>query len=103
LNRLQDEVNFGVEVWDRLNAFPTDLLVRLHAQLGGGDPQHGVLGERNTDRGDFVLGLRQMLSAAREELLTARSERGVDPELVDRLVRRLDLYSLPALPTADGR
>ncbi len=101
LNRLQDEVNFGVEVWDRLNAFPTDLLVRLHAQLGG-DSQHSVLGSRSADRSEFLLGLRQMLSAAREELLTARSERGVDPELVDRLVRRLDLYSLPALPTADG-
>jgi CPA1 family monovalent cation:H+ antiporter len=101
LNRLQDDVDFGVEVWDRLNAFPTDLLVRLHAQLGGGgDSQHSVLGSRTGDRGDFLLGLRQMLSAAREELLAARSERGVDPELVDRLVRRLDLYSLPALPTA---
>ncbi|HST48081.1 Na+/H+ antiporter [Jatrophihabitans sp.] len=101
LNRLQDEVNFGVEVWDRLNAFPTDLLVRLHAQLGS-DSQHSVLGGRTADRSGFLLGLRQMLSAAREELLAARSERGVDPELVDRLVRRLDLYSLPALPTADG-
>lgn len=102
LNRLQDEVNFGVEVWDRLNAFPTDLLVRLHAQLGS-DSQHSVLGSRSADRSEFLLGLRQMLSAAREELLTARSERGIDPELVDRLVRRLDLYSLPALPAADGR
>ena len=102
LNRLQDEVDFNVEVWDRLNAFPTDLLVRLNAQLGG-DSQHGGLAGRGVDRGNFLLGLQQMLSAAREELLAARSERGIDPELVDQLVRRLDLYSLPALPAADGR
>ena len=102
LNRLQDEVDFNVEVWDRLNAFPTDLLVRLNAQLGT-DSQHSQLAARATDRGNFLLGLQQMLGAARQELLAARSERGIDPELVDQLVRRLDLYSLPALPAADGR
>lgn len=39
-----------------------------------------------------------MLSAAREELLKARSERGVEPEIVDHLVRRPELYSLPTAP-----
>ncbi|HEX8093847.1 Na+/H+ antiporter [Jatrophihabitans sp.] len=102
LNRLQDEVDFNVEVWDRLNAFPTDMLARLNAQLDG-DSQRSQHAGRATDRGDFLLGLQQMLGAAREELLNARSERGADPELVDKLVRRLDLYSLPALPAADGR
>jgi CPA1 family monovalent cation:H+ antiporter len=96
LNRLQDEVDFGVEAWDRLNAFPTDLLVRLNAQLGT-DSQHSELAGRAANRSEFFLGLQQMLSAAREELLAARSERGVDPEVVDQLVRRLDLYSLPAV------
>ena len=102
LNRLQDEVDFNVEVWDRLNAFPTDMLARLNAQLDS-DSQRSQLADRATDRAKFLLGLQQMLGAAREELLNARSERGVDPELVDKLVRRLDLYSLPALPAADGR
>ncbi len=101
LNRLQDDVDFSVEVWDRLNAFPTDLLARLTAQLNG-DSQRGQVAARAIDRGNFLLGLQQMLSAAREELLAARSERGVDPELVDQLVRRLDLYSLPALPATEG-
>ena len=100
LNRLQDEVDFGVEVWDRLNAFPTDLLVRLNAQLS--DSQHSSAAGKATDRGDFLLGLQQMLGAAREELLAARSERGADPELIDQLVRRLDLYSLPALPVTEN-
>ena len=103
LNRLQDELDFGVEVWDRLNAFPDRSAGAAATPSWRSDSQHSSLGSRAVDRSEFLLGLRQMLSAAREELLTARSERGVDPELVDRLVRRLDLYSLPALPTADGR
>jgi len=36
-----------------------------------------------------------MRAAARAELLASRSERRVQPHLVDHLVRRLDLYSLP--------
>ncbi len=97
LNHLQDDVDFGVEVWDRLNAFPTDLLSRLSPQLAS-NTDHVAVERRGLDREQFVLGLRQMLSAAREELLNARSERGVEPEMVDHLVRRLDLYSLPTTP-----
>lgn len=97
LNHLQDDVDFGVEVWDRLNAFPTDLLSRLSPQLAS-NTDHVAAQQRGLDREQFVLGLRQMLSAAREELLNARSERGVEPEMVDHLVRRLDLYSLPTTP-----
>jgi Na+/H+ antiporter len=94
LNRLQDEADFNVEVWDRLNAFPTDLLARLSPQL----VDTGAARERSAGREQFLLGLQRMLAAAREELLNARSERGVEPELVDHLVRRLDLYSLPTAP-----
>jgi len=98
LNRLQHDPagqpQFQVEVWDRLNAFPTDLLARLSPQLVE-DNSHGVAPRRAQNREQFLLGLRQMLAAARAELLAARSERGVEPELVDHLVRRLDLYSLP--------
>ncbi|CAN5638885.1 Na+/H+ antiporter [soil metagenome] len=97
LNHLQDEMDFHVEVWDRLNAFPTDMLSRLRPQLGG--DRHPELAEdRARDREQFLTGLQQMLTAARESLLQARSERGVEPEMVDHLVRRLDLYSLPSAP-----
>lgn len=98
LNHLQDDVDFAVEVWDRLNAFPTDLLSRLSPQLTSSTEHAATAGRRDSDREQFVLGLQQMLSAAREELLKARSERGVEPEMVDHLVRRLDLYSLPTTP-----
>lgn len=36
----------------------------------------------------------EMLSAARHEVLTARSEPGADPEVVDRVLRHLDVRSL---------
>ncbi|MGX7680735.1 Na+/H+ antiporter [Jatrophihabitans sp. DSM 45814] len=99
LNHLQDELDSSlpVDVWDRLNAFPTDLLSRLRPQLAG-DAQHGLDKDLKRDRIQFIQGLERMLIAAREELLVARSERGVEPEMVDSLVRRLDLYSLPTSP-----
>jgi CPA1 family monovalent cation:H+ antiporter len=97
LNRMQDSAEFSgefsVEVWDRLNAFPTDLLVRLSPHLAEYS-QHGI-SQRHANRQQFLHGLQEMLAAARAELLLARSERGVEPELVDHLVRRLDLYSMP--------
>lgn len=37
---------------------------------------------------------QQMLSAARHEVLSARSEPGADPEVVDRVLRHLDVRSL---------
>jgi len=94
LNRMHGE--FSVEVWDRLNAFPTDLLVRLSPQLAENGQPGTAPGHRHPGRQQFRHGLQQMLAAARAELLTARSERGVPPEVVDQLVRRLDLYSLPS-------
>ncbi len=37
---------------------------------------------------------REMLSAARHEVLSARNEPGADPEIVDRVLHRLDVRSL---------
>ncbi|MFD4134338.1 Na+/H+ antiporter [Streptomyces goshikiensis] len=37
---------------------------------------------------------REMMSAARHEILSARSEPGADPEIVDRVLRHLDVRSL---------
>jgi CPA1 family monovalent cation:H+ antiporter len=36
---------------------------------------------------------QEMIAAGRRELLEARAEPGSDPELVDRVMRRLDLRS----------
>ncbi|MFG2140646.1 Na+/H+ antiporter [Streptomyces sp. NPDC048650] len=40
----------------------------------------------------------EMLSAARHEVLAARSEPGADPEIVDRVLRHLDVRSLRGVP-----
>ncbi|MFI9261004.1 Na+/H+ antiporter [Streptomyces sioyaensis] len=40
----------------------------------------------------------EMLSAARHEVLAARSEPGADPEVVDRVLRHLDVRSLRGTP-----
>jgi len=98
LNRMHGRDRFSVEVWDRLNAFPADLLARLSPHLEEGS----IAVQRLDGRQQFVEGLQAMLGAARAELLAARSERGVEPELVDHLVRRLDLYSLPGTPARHG-
>jgi monovalent cation/hydrogen antiporter len=37
------------------------------------------------------------LAAARREVLVARSEPGVDPEVADRVLRRLDVRSMASL------
>ena len=37
---------------------------------------------------------RDMMSAARHEVLSARSEPGSDPEVVDRVLRHLDVRSM---------
>ncbi|MCW2522153.1 MAG: sodium:proton antiporter, partial [Frankiales bacterium] len=71
LNHLQDELDFRVDVWDRLNAFPTDLLARLRPQVSGGRDE-GSAESRFHDRSDFLIGLEAMLTAARETLLEAR-------------------------------
>ncbi|MEU3712476.1 Na+/H+ antiporter [Streptomyces catenulae] len=40
----------------------------------------------------------EMLSAARHEVLAARNEPGADPEIVDRVLRQLDMRSLRSTP-----
>jgi CPA1 family monovalent cation:H+ antiporter len=42
----------------------------------------------------------ELLSAARHEVLAARSEPGFDPEIVDRVLHQLDLRSVRGVPRA---
>ena len=80
---------------ERLRSFPADLQSRLRPEWADQAASEAVVSAAD-DREQLRDGLHRMLTAARDELLAARSERGVDPELVDHLVRRLDFYSLPA-------
>ncbi len=51
---------------------------------------------REQRMGDLRRIQREMLSAARHEVLAARSEPGADPEVVDRVLLHLDVRSLRA-------
>ena len=95
LRRLNEAVESG--------AVPEDLYERLASR------QHGRLAQACPEAVDEELRAsakkrfgeakqlhrldQEMIAAGRREMIMARSEPGVDPELVDRVMRRLDLRS----------
>ncbi|MBB4791294.1 CPA1 family monovalent cation:H+ antiporter [Streptomyces nodosus] len=70
-----------------------DIGVRISPELGDEERR-----EAHRQRVTRLKRLRriqgEMLSAARQEVLAARSEAGADPEIVDRVLRHLDVRSL---------
>jgi monovalent cation/hydrogen antiporter len=86
------------------------------ARLGAGEGgpvggAGGAPGDDAADRADYERRLETLrrrrdqwnrvqslaLAAARREVLAARSEPGVDPEVADRVLRRLDVRSMASL------
>ena len=81
------------------------------AQGGPGGGSGGAPGEDPADRADYERRLEILrrrreqwtrlqslaLAAARREVLAARSEAGADPEIADRVLRRLDVRSMASL------
>ncbi|MGC0341479.1 Na+/H+ antiporter [Streptomyces sp. SLBN-8D4] len=63
--------------------------VRIHPETGDEERREA---RRRLKRARRIHG--EMLSAARHEVLAARSEPGADPEVVDRVLRHLDVRSL---------
>jgi CPA1 family monovalent cation:H+ antiporter len=66
-----------------------DIGIRISPDIGEEDRQQRV---RSLKRVRRIQG--EMMSAARHEVLAARSEPGADPEIVDRVLRHLDVRSL---------
>jgi monovalent cation/hydrogen antiporter len=98
----------GEEVLGELRA----RFARLGAGEGGpGGGVGGAPGDDAADRADYERRLEALrrrrdqwnrvqslaLAAARREVLAARSEPGVDPEVADRVLRRLDVRSMASL------
>ena len=98
----------GEEVLGELRA----RFARLGAREGGpGGGTGGAPGDDAADRADYERRLEALrrrrdqwnrvqslaLAAARREVLAARSEPGVDPEVADRVLRRLDVRSMASL------
>ncbi|MBQ0886574.1 Na+/H+ antiporter [Streptomyces sp. NPDC048376] len=70
-----------------------DIGVRISPDLG--DEERREAQEQRARRIKRVRRIQgEMLSAARHEVLAARSEPGADPEIVDRVLRHLDVRSL---------
>ncbi|MCB5179360.1 Na+/H+ antiporter [Streptomyces antimicrobicus] len=89
---------------EQVEDLPEDLLEQLHRRaydVGARISPDLVDEERREAYAGRVRRLRhiqriqrEMMSAARHEVLAARSEPGADPEIVDRVLRHLDVRSL---------
>ncbi|MFF4607568.1 Na+/H+ antiporter [Streptomyces sp. NPDC001339] len=85
------------EVSDQLARRCYDLGARIAPDIV--DDERRELFEKRIARWEKVQRIQnEMLSAARHEVLAARSEPGAAPEVVDRVLRRLDMWSLRSAP-----
>ncbi|MFI9049757.1 Na+/H+ antiporter [Streptomyces sp. NPDC053427] len=85
------------EVSDQLSRRAYDLGARIAPDIV--DDERRELFDKRTTRMKKVQRIQgEMLSAARHEVLAARSEPGADPEVVDRVLRHLDIRSLRGTP-----
>lgn len=82
------------ELVDRLKQRQTDRLARHRPDMYD-EEQLRELKERAVWVKQFSEVEQAMLAAGRQEMQEARMEPGADPELVDRVIRRLDLRSTP--------
>ncbi|MFJ9177919.1 Na+/H+ antiporter [Streptomyces sp. NPDC102360] len=81
------------EVQEQMLRRAFDIGLRINPEIGADERR-----EKQTKRVDRIKRIRriqaEMMSAARHEVLAARSEPGSDPEVVDRVLRKLDVRSL---------
>ncbi|MEJ8647523.1 Na+/H+ antiporter [Streptomyces sp. MS1.AVA.3] len=85
------------EVTDQLARRAHDIGARIAPDIV--DDERRELFEKRITRLKKVQRIQgEMLSAARHEVLAARSEPGADPEIVDRVLRHLDMRSLRGAP-----
>ncbi|MFZ3571071.1 Na+/H+ antiporter [Streptomyces sp. BH097] len=81
------------EVTEQMLRRALDIGLRINPEIGADERR-----EKQTKRVERIKRIRriqaEMMSAARHEVLAARSEPGSDPEVVDRVLRKLDVRSL---------
>ncbi|MFF4061907.1 Na+/H+ antiporter [Streptomyces sp. NPDC001668] len=77
------------ELSEQMQRRAFEIGVRIHPETGDEERREA---RRRLKRVRRIHG--EMLSAARHEVLAARSEPGADPEVVDRVLRHLDVRSL---------
>ncbi|KUL37738.1 sodium:proton antiporter [Streptomyces sp. NRRL F-4489] len=97
LREILDVEEVSDEVADQLARRAYDIGARIAPDIV--DDERRELFEKRISRMKKVQRIQgEMLSAARHEVLSARSEPGADPEVVDRVLRNLDMRSLRAAP-----
>jgi CPA1 family monovalent cation:H+ antiporter len=79
---------------ERLRQRQTDRLARSRPDIYD-EEQRREFKERARQVRRFQQVEAEMLAASRAEMQAARMEPGADPELVDRVIRRLDIRSAP--------
>ncbi|MFF4032310.1 Na+/H+ antiporter [Streptomyces sviceus] len=77
------------ELAEQMQRRAFEIGVRIHPETGDEERREA---RRRLKRARRIHG--ELLSAARHEVLAARSEPGADPEVVDRVLRHLDVRSL---------
>ncbi len=93
LKEIEEEEDFPDDVVERLHRVAYDIGARISPDMV--DEERREAYARRVERFKAVSRVqRDMLSAARHEVLSARNEPGADPEIVDRVLRYLDVRSL---------
>ncbi|MFD5100196.1 Na+/H+ antiporter [Streptomyces albidochromogenes] len=93
LKEIQEVEDLPDDVLDRLQRGALDIGARISPEVVD-DERREAFAQR-AERVKSVHRIqREMMSAARHEVLSARSEPGADPEVVDRVLHHLDVRSL---------
>ncbi|MGW9205332.1 cation:proton antiporter, partial [[Kitasatospora] papulosa] len=93
LKEIEGVEDFPEEVQERLQRAAYDIGARISPDMVD-DERREAYAQRAERFKAFGRVQRELLSAARHEVLSARSEPGSDPEVVDRVLRYLDVRSL---------
>ncbi|MEU0034458.1 Na+/H+ antiporter [Streptomyces sp. NPDC006333] len=93
LKEIEEVEELSEEVSEQLLRRAFDIGTRISPDLG--DEERREAYEQRARRIKRIRRIQgEMMSAARHEVLSARSEPGADPEIVDRVLRHLDVRSL---------
>ncbi|MDX3852850.1 Na+/H+ antiporter [Streptomyces sp. AK02-01A] len=93
LREIEDVEDLPEDISERLQRGAFDIGARISPDIV--DDERREWFTKRADRVRTVQRVqRDMMSAARHEVLSARNEPGVDPEVVDRVLRHLDVRSM---------
>ncbi|MET9389171.1 Na+/H+ antiporter [Streptomyces sp. NPDC006624] len=93
LREIEESEHLPEELSEQMLRRALDIGVRISPELAEDERREAYReGARRVKRVRRIQ--QEMLSAARHEVLAARSEPGADPEVVDRVLRHLDVRSL---------